>query len=91
MLAEATTGCSGSSASSPAGSASTRWRRRRQSRGGTRSTSWPTVDVSLLEIVDGPDGEPVVYLLETIGQFALERLEEYEGEADATRQRHAEW
>ncbi|WP_353508413.1 adenylate/guanylate cyclase domain-containing protein [Intrasporangium sp.] len=48
------------------------------------------VDASLLEIRDGPDGEPVVYLLETIGRFALDRLEEH-GEVDATRQRHAEW
>ncbi|HKX67345.1 MAG TPA: adenylate/guanylate cyclase domain-containing protein [Intrasporangium sp.] len=48
------------------------------------------VDASLLEVRDGPDGEPVVYLLETIGRFALDRLEE-QGEADAARQRHAEW
>ncbi|HET6666586.1 MAG TPA: adenylate/guanylate cyclase domain-containing protein [Intrasporangium sp.] len=48
------------------------------------------VDASLLEIRDGPDGEPMVYLLETIGHFALDRLEE-QGEVDATRQRHAEW
>jgi tetratricopeptide (TPR) repeat protein len=48
------------------------------------------VDVSLLEIVEGHDGEPLIYMLETIRRFSRERLEEY-GEADETRLRHARW
>lgn len=48
------------------------------------------VDVSLLEIVEGPDGEPMIYMLETIRRFARERMEE-SGELDDTRLRHAQW
>ena len=33
------------------------------------------VDVSLLEIVEGPDGEPMVFMLETIRRFARDLLE----------------
>jgi predicted ATPase len=48
------------------------------------------VDVSLLEVVEGPEGEPMIYLLETIRRFARDRLEEHE-EADEVRLRHVEW
>lgn len=48
------------------------------------------VDVSLLEIVDAPDGEPMIYMLETIRRFARERLQE-SGELEDTRLRHAHW
>ena len=48
------------------------------------------VDVSLLEIVEGPDGEPMVFMLETIRRFARDLLEE-SGEADVVRLRHAQW
>lgn len=48
------------------------------------------VDVSLLHVVEGPDGEPVVAMLETIRQFARERLR-MTGEYDETRLRHAHW
>ena len=48
------------------------------------------VDVSLVEIVDGPDGEPMVWLLETIRRFAQARLRE-SGEFDEVRLEHAQW
>ncbi|HEU5143774.1 MAG TPA: adenylate/guanylate cyclase domain-containing protein [Dermatophilaceae bacterium] len=48
------------------------------------------VDVSLLEITEGPDGEPMVYLLETVRRFARERLAAAR-EIEETRLRHAEW
>ena len=48
------------------------------------------VDVSLLEIVEGPDGEPKVGMLETIRRFAREQLSSA-GEYDAVRLRHARW
>jgi predicted ATPase len=47
------------------------------------------MDVSLITVTDGADGEPRVGLLETIREFALERLAEA-GELDRTRRRHAE-
>ena len=48
------------------------------------------VDVSLLEIVDGPDGEPMIFMLETIRRFARMRLEE-STEHDDVRLAHARW
>lgn len=48
------------------------------------------VDVSLLEIVEAPDGEPMIYMLETIRRFARERLA-MSGELEETRLRHADW
>jgi predicted ATPase/class 3 adenylate cyclase len=45
-------------------------------------------DVSLVTVTDGADGEPRVGMLETIREYALERLGE-SGEAAATRDRHA--
>jgi len=48
------------------------------------------VDVSLLEIVEGPDGEPMLFLLETIRRFAREQLEASD-EHDAVRLAHALW
>ena len=47
------------------------------------------VDKSLVRHRDGSDGEPRFGLLETIREYALERLEE-RGELDAFRRRHAE-
>ena len=48
------------------------------------------VDVSLVQIVEGPDGEPMIWLLETIRRFARHRLRE-SGEYDDARMRHAHW
>jgi predicted ATPase len=48
------------------------------------------MDVSLVTVTDGADGEPRVGLLETIREFALERLAEA-GELDSARRRHAEY
>ena len=48
------------------------------------------VDVSLLEIAEGPDGEPMVFMLETIRRFARDLLEE-SGASGAVRLRHAQW
>ena len=48
------------------------------------------VDVSLLEIVEGPDGEPMVFMLETIRRFARDLLAA-SGASDAVRLRHAQW
>ena len=48
------------------------------------------VDVSLVEIVEGPDGEPMVWLLETIRRFGQARLRE-SGEFDEVRLEHARW
>lgn len=48
------------------------------------------VDVSLLEIFEGADGEPTVWMLQTVRRFARERLEA-EGEYDEARLRHARW
>jgi len=48
------------------------------------------LDVSLITVTDGPDGEPRVGMLETIREYALERLERA-GDLDDTRRRHAEY
>ena len=48
------------------------------------------IDVSLLEIVEGPDGEPMIFMLETIRRFARERLQASE-EHDDVRLAHARW
>ena len=48
------------------------------------------VDVSLLEVVEGPEGEPMIFLLETIRRFSLGLLEESD-EYDAVRLAHARW
>jgi predicted ATPase/class 3 adenylate cyclase len=48
------------------------------------------MDVSLITVTEGADGEPRVGLLETIREFALERLAEA-GEADSAKHRHAEY
>jgi predicted ATPase/class 3 adenylate cyclase len=47
------------------------------------------MDVSLVTVSEGPDGEPRFGTLETIREYALERLTEA-GELDDTRRRHAE-
>jgi predicted ATPase/class 3 adenylate cyclase len=48
------------------------------------------IDVSLLEVVEGPDGEPMIYMLETIRRFAREQLE-VSAEHDDVRLAHARW
>jgi len=48
------------------------------------------LDVSLVTVTDGIDGEPRVGMLETIREYALERLERA-GDADDTRRRHADY
>lgn len=48
------------------------------------------VDVSLAETGEGPDGEPLIWLLETIRLFARERLQDA-GESEAARAQHALW
>ena len=48
------------------------------------------VDESLLRQEDGTDGEPRFRLLETIREYALERLQE-SGEVDALQRRHADF
>ena len=48
------------------------------------------IDVSLLEIVEGPDGEPMIFLLETIRRFARARLQASD-EHDEVRLAHARW
>jgi predicted ATPase/class 3 adenylate cyclase len=47
-------------------------------------------DVSLITVTDGPDGEPRVGMLETIREYALERLEQA-GDLDDARRRHARY
>jgi predicted ATPase/class 3 adenylate cyclase len=47
------------------------------------------LDVSLVTVTDGADGEPRVGMLETIREYALERLDRA-GDLDDTRRRHAE-
>ncbi len=47
------------------------------------------LDVSLVEVFDGPDGEPRVRLLQTISAYAREQLAAA-GELDAASRRHAE-
>ena len=46
------------------------------------------MDVSLITVTEGADGEPRVGLLETVREFALERLAEG-GELDCAQRRHA--
>src|SRR6185312_7408437 len=46
-------------------------------------------DLSLITVTEGPDGEPRVGMLETIRDYALERLAEA-GELDEARRRHAQ-
>jgi predicted ATPase/class 3 adenylate cyclase len=48
------------------------------------------LDVSLMNVTEGIDGEPRAAMLETIREYALERLEA-SGELDITRCRHAEF
>ena len=48
------------------------------------------VDKSLLRQAEGPDGEPRFGMLETIREYAAERLEA-SGEAETPRRRHAEY
>jgi predicted ATPase/class 3 adenylate cyclase len=48
------------------------------------------LDVSLVTVTDGADGEPRAGMLETIREYALERLEQA-GDLDETRRRHAEY
>jgi len=48
------------------------------------------VDVSLITVTEGADGEPRVGMLETIREYSLERLGQA-GELDDTRRRHAEF
>ena len=48
------------------------------------------VDKSLLQPVEGPDGEPRYTMLETIREFAAERLEA-SGESETIRTRHARY
>ncbi len=48
------------------------------------------VDVSLLDVAEGPDGEPRVAMLETVRRFARAQLQE-SGEEDPVRLRHARW
>ena len=47
-------------------------------------------DVSLITVTEGADGEPRIGMLETIREFALERLEQA-GDLDDARRRHAEY
>jgi predicted ATPase/class 3 adenylate cyclase len=47
-------------------------------------------DVSLITVTDGADGEPRVGMLETIREYALDRLEQA-GDLDDARRRHAEY
>ena len=48
------------------------------------------LDVSLVTVTDGVDGEPRVGMLETIREYSLECLERA-GDLDDTRRRHAEY
>ncbi len=48
------------------------------------------LDVSLITVTDDANGEPRVGLLETIREYALERLQQGGG-LDVTRRRHAEY
>lgn len=48
------------------------------------------VDVSLVEVVEGPDGEPMIFMLETIRRFARGRLEASQEHAEVLLA-HARW
>ncbi len=48
------------------------------------------LDVSLITVTEGADGEPRVRLLETVRQYALERLAQ-EGDLETVRRCHAEY
>jgi predicted ATPase len=48
------------------------------------------LDVSLITVTDGADGEPRVGMLETIREYALDRLEQA-GDLEDARRRHAEY
>ena len=48
------------------------------------------LDVSLVTVSEGADGEPRVGMLETIRQYAIERLTQA-GDLDGTRRRHARY
>ena len=48
------------------------------------------LDVSLITVTEGADGEPRLGMLETIRQYALERLKQAD-DLDDTRRRHAEF
>jgi predicted ATPase/class 3 adenylate cyclase len=48
------------------------------------------LDVSLITVTDGVDGEPRAAMLETIREYALELLEQ-SGELEITRRRHADY
>ena len=48
------------------------------------------IDVSLLEVVEGPEGEPMIFLLETIRRFARGLLQDSD-EHDEVRLAHARW
>jgi predicted ATPase len=48
------------------------------------------LDVSLITVTEGADGEPRAGMLETIREFALERLER-SGDLDISRRRHADF
>jgi predicted ATPase/class 3 adenylate cyclase len=48
------------------------------------------LDLSLITVIAGVDGEPRVGMLETIREYALERLET-SGDLESTRRRHAEF
>ncbi len=48
------------------------------------------VDQSLLQVIEGSDGEPRYQMLETIREYGLERLA-FSGEEAITRERHAAW
>jgi len=51
---------------------------------------WALVDKSLLRQMDAPDGEPRFVMLETIREYALERLEA-SGEVEQLRRQHARY
>jgi predicted ATPase/class 3 adenylate cyclase len=48
------------------------------------------LDLSLITVTEGINGEPRIRMLETIRQHALERLE-HDGDPDAVHRRHAEY
>jgi predicted ATPase/class 3 adenylate cyclase len=48
------------------------------------------LDVSLVTVTEGADGEPRVGMLETIREYAFERLR-HAGDLDSTRRRHARY